>query len=63
MNVLKKSTTHVVLRDEHTPGKYSVWTEHRSEKAAQVICRAIGKNAGQGHTVVVAAININKYAQ
>lgn len=50
---LKKNTTHVVLRDKETSREYSVWSEHKSEKAALDTCRAIGKNGGQGHTVVV----------
>lgn len=61
MTSLKKLTTHVVLRDERTLGKYCVWTEHKSEKAAADICRAIGKNGGQGHTLVVAVIDLKKY--
>ena len=58
---LKKSTTHVVLRDAQTPGQYYVWTEHKSEKAAADICRAIGKNGGQGHTVVASLEEMTKY--
>lgn len=58
---LKKNTTHVVLRDEQTPGKYSVWSEHKSEKSATETCRAIGKNGGQGHTVVVPVSEMHKW--
>lgn len=61
MTTVKKGTTHVVLRDERTPGKYSVWSEHRSEKAANETCRQIGNNGGQGHTVVVPVAELNKW--
>lgn len=50
---LKKNTTHVVLRQPGAGDKYSVWSEHRSEKTAIETCRAIGKNCGLGHHVVV----------
>ena len=61
MKTLKKSTTHVVLRDEQTPGKYYVWTEHKSEKAAADTCRAIGSNGGQGHTIAIPVADMHKY--
>ena len=58
---LKKNTTHVVLRDEKKPGFYSVWSEHKSEKAANSTCRAIGNNGGQGRTVVVPVEELRKW--
>lgn len=58
---LKASTTHVVLTDDQHPGEYSVWSEHASYPRAATICRAMGRNGAQGHTVVVARGELASY--
>jgi hypothetical protein len=58
---MKKHTTHVILRDGRTPGTYKIWSEHRSEGAAIKRLRILGKNASEGHSVVVPVAKIEDY--
>jgi hypothetical protein len=58
---LKSNTTHVVLNDDREPGKYVVWSEHKSEKGAVSRCTTLGRNGKQGHTVVVPVADLAKW--
>jgi hypothetical protein len=58
---LKSNTTHVILNDGAKAGTYEIWSQHRSEDAANKLCRTLGKNGKQGHTVVVPVARIANY--
>lgn len=63
MQTIKPAMTHVILRDEPASvrGAYAIWSQHRSEAAANKLCTAMGKNAAQGHTVVVPVSDLARY--
>ena len=58
---IKANATHVILNDGKKAGTYEVWSEHRTESAAIKVCRALGRNGKQGHTVVVPVEKIPDY--
>jgi len=57
---LKANTTHCVIR-ARIEGKYTVWTAHKNVRLAAATCAAIGKNGGEGHTMVVAVADLVNY--
>jgi hypothetical protein len=58
---IKSNTTHVILNDGAKAGTYEIWSQHQSEESANRLCRALGKNGKQGHTVVVPIAKISNY--
>ena len=58
---MKTNTTHVVLTTGRSRDSYSVWSEHRSERAAHRRCADMGRNCCEGHTVTVPVADVGDY--
>lgn len=57
----KNETKWLIIRDGRTPGVYTVWSQHKTQAAANARCRALARNRAEGHTVAIPASDRAKY--